>query len=162
MSWTKGQLVDAAFSQIALAAYAFDLDPDERAEVLGRLEGMLGTWEGKGIKLGYAFSDAPDEGDLDADSGLQPQANETVYCNLAIRIASMFGKVVSQDLRTIARQGYDTLLWKAAQPPQQQLPDRLPRGAGNKPWRRTDRPFMPTPDTSPLGNTDGGDLDILE
>lgn len=162
MEWTKGQLVDRAFGQLALAGFVFDLTPDERSSALGSLEAMLATWEGKGIALGYSFSDSPNASDFNASSGLPPRAVETVYCSLAIRIADMFGKQVQLQTRLIAREGYDTLLWKAAQPIEQQFPNRLPRGAGNKPWRRTDRPFMPDPDTSPLANADNGGLDIQE
>jgi hypothetical protein len=163
MGWKKGAHVDKAFAQLALAGYTFDLDDEERLSALVSMEAMLGVWEGKGVRLGYAFSsDAPTAADFDADSGLPAMANEPVFMGLAVRLCPEFGKAVPPSIATLAAEGYSTLLWAAAVPPQQQLPNTLPRGAGNKPWRRTDRPFMPAPDPSPLGNSPGPGLDILE
>lgn len=157
MSWTKGGLVDEAYAELALAGWVFDLDPEERAMGLRRLDAMLATWEAKGIKLGYSTG-----GKLDDESGLPDMAIETVYTNLALRLAAAKGKQVLPTTHLTASAGYETLLWKAAMPPEQQLSGRMPMGAGNKPWRRSNRPFMPPPDDSPLANTPGGDLDILE
>jgi hypothetical protein len=163
MGWTKGRLVDQAFTELALAGYTFELDPEERLIALERMDAMLGVWEGKGVCVGYAFaSTSLTEADFDADSGLPPMANEPVYVNLAVRLCPVFGKAVPAGTQARAADGYAMLLWNAAQPPQQQLPNTLPRGAGNKPWRRTDRPFMPQPDPSPLGTSPGPGLDILE
>jgi P22 tail accessory factor len=160
--WSKGQLVDDAFGEIALANSTFDIDPDERQMALRRLEAMMATWEGKGIRIGYAFAPDPSSIDASQPSGLQDTAVETVFLNLAKRLAAGFGKQLLPSTLSNAKEGYDTLLWAAAMPAEQQLPNTLPRGAGNKPWRLNDRPFMPRPDPSPLGNTPGGDLDILE
>lgn len=161
MSWTKRALIQEAFAEIALSGYVFDLTPDELQTALRRLDTMLATWEGKGVRVGYAFPATPADSDLDQDSGLPDAAVETVYLNLAIRLAAGFGKTLSTDTRKNAAQGFDTLLWRAAHPIEQQLPNTLPRGAGNKPWRTTGQPFMPTPDDNPLRTSQGGDLDIL-
>lgn len=163
MGWTKGRLIDQAFAELALAGYTFDLDPEERLLALERQEAMLGVWEGKGVRVGYAFASTTiTADDFDADSGLPAMANEPVYMGLAVRLCPAFGKQVPEHTKALAADGYAMLLWAAAQPPQQQLPNTLPRGAGNKPWRRTDRPFMPTPDPSPLGTSPGPGLDFLE
>lgn len=161
MSWTKRELIDEAFREIGLASYVFDLDPEERQTALRRLDTMMATWEVRGIRVGYNFPATPKASDLDDDSGLPDRASETVYLNLAVRIAPGFGRPVLPDTKTSARTGYDALLFAAAQPREQQLPDRLPRGAGNKPTR-INRPFFPQPDTSPMQVTAGGDLDIVQ
>lgn len=145
MSWTKEQLVDEAFSVLALDGSTFDLTPEEKQTALRRLDTMMGTWNGKGIRLGYPLHSNPKDASLSEDSGLPDAAIETVYMNLAIRIAPTFGKMVSQDTKVTAKAGYDVLLARAAMPPEMQFPNILPRGAGNK--RST--PFMPTP-TDPL------------
>jgi hypothetical protein len=93
---------------------------------------------------------------------LEDGAVETVFLNLAKRMAPGFGKQLSPQTLQAAREGYDTLLWAAAQPPQQQLPNTVPRGAGAKPWRTANRPFLPRPDTGPLQVGDGGNLTILQ
>jgi len=156
MGWTKGELVDEAFGEIALQGYVFDVGPEAREGGLRRLDAMLAQWNAVGIRLGYALPSSPSTSDIDAQSGLPDSAVEAVFMNLAIRIASGHGKVLSQDTRNTAKSGYDTLMSRAAFPPQQQLPNTLPQGAGNKPWRRSDSPFMPTP-VDPLLGTQGGD-----
>jgi hypothetical protein len=161
MGWTKRELIDEAFGELALQGYEFDITPDEQQTALRRLDTMLATWEAKGVRVGYAFPSSPDDSDLDTPSGLPDSAVETVYLNLAIRLASGFGKQISSDTRRAAREGYDTLLWAAAQPIEQQLPSTMPRGAGNRIWRNSQRPYFPPPDDDPLGLTPGGDLSIL-
>lgn len=163
MSWPKSQLVTEAYNELALAGWIFDVSPEESLHGLIRLEAQMGEWEGKGIRVGYAFSsDAPNQADLDADSGLPPMAWRPVFMNLAVDLAAGFGKQLMPSTMKGAADGYDTLLWAAAMPTEQQLPDRLPRGAGNKPWRINDWPFFPPADPSPLGNSPGPGLDILE
>lgn len=159
--WTKRQIVEEAFAELALAGYVFDLSAEELQTALRRLDSMMATWEAKGVRVGYAMPSGPTTSSLDSASGLPDSAVETVYLNLAIRLAAGFGKQVSPDTRKSARDGYDTLLWAAARPIEQQLPSTMPRGAGQKPWRTTDNPFFQPPDDSPLGIAPGGDLDIL-
>lgn len=155
MSWTKRELVEGAFAEIGLPVTTFNVGPDQLQRALGRLDAMMATWDGKGIRLGYTMSASPEDSNLDDDSGIPDTAYETVICSLGIRIAPGRGKTVSQDTRNTARDGYEGLLARAAFPPQQQLPDTLPRGAGNKPWRYN-TPFMPHP-TDPLLAAEGGD-----
>lgn len=145
--WTKQQLIELALGEIGLGT-AFNVGPDELEDALKRLDSMMATWNGKGIRLGYALPSTPDASELDQDSGLADTAHEAVFMNLAVRLAGGFGKTLSQDTRNTARDAYEGLLAVAAYPPQQQLPNTLPRGAGNKPWRGQS-PYMPTP-TDPL------------
>lgn len=158
--WTKRQLIDEAFAELALAAYVFDISPEEQQTALRRLDTMMATWEAKGVRVGYAFPANPDDSDLDQACGLPDAAVETVYLSLAIRLAAGKGKQLSVDTRKTAKEGYDTLLWAAAQPQPQQLPGTLPVGAGNRPWRGNWQPFYPTPCNDPLSLTQGGDLNF--
>jgi hypothetical protein len=161
MSWTKRQLAADALAAVGLADYEFDVTPDERQMVIRRLDAMMATWEARGVRVGYLFPATADGSDPDDDSGLPDSAAETVFLNLAIRVAPSFGKTVSQELKTSARDGWDLLLLPAARPIEQQLPSTLPRGAGQKPWRAQNQPFFPRPDTDPMQVGPGGDLDIL-
>ncbi len=159
--WSKRQLIEEAYAELALADYVFDLTPEEQQTALRRLDAMLATWEAKGVRVGYAFPSSPADSDLDTPSGLPDSAVETVFLNLATRLAPGSGKAIASSTRKAASDGYDTLLWAAARPQQQQLPNTLPRGAGNKPWRTVNQPFFPTPSAEPIAITPGGDLDIL-
>jgi len=158
--WTKAQLVADAFAEIALAGHVFDIEPEEQQQALRRLEMMLGTWEGRGITLGYAFSGDPGAIDADTDSGLPAAAVETVVINLAKRLASGFGKELKPQQLQDAKASYDALLRQAAFPAEMQTPAAMPRGAGAKPWRSS-RPYVDRPSSSPLAVNSGGDLDIL-
>ena len=161
MGWKKLDLVNAAFGELSLGDDSgFDLTPEERAKALIRLDSMLATWAAKGVRVGYAFSS---KSSLNQDSGLSDSVVETVYMNLARRLAPGFGKTLSAETLKNARDGYDTLLWASAHPIEQQLPHTMPRGIGNKPWRTTNRAFLPRPDTDPLRLDDqNGELNILQ
>lgn len=162
MAWTKGQIVEEAFGELALAGYVFDITPEETASALRRLDAMWAQMASRGVQAGYAFP-ATTDGSSSADtSGLPDAAIEATYTGLAVRLCAAFGKSAPPELLARAREGYELLLWQAAMPPEQQFDSRLARGAGAKPWRRIGRPFMPIPDTSPLTNTPGGDLSIQE
>lgn len=160
--WTKRQLVNEAYGELALQGYEFDLSPDEILTGVRRMDSMVASWEVRGVRIGYAFSSGPDESDPDDESGIPDTAAEAVYMNLAVRLAPGNGKQLSSDTRRTAREAYDTLLWSAAQPIEQQLPSTLPRGAGNRGWANNSRPFFPGPDNNPLQVDSGGDLDILQ
>lgn len=161
MGWTKQQLISEAYGALALQGYEFDISPDEQQMALRRMDTMLATWEARGVRIGYAFPAGPDDSDVNSDAGVPDYAVEAVYLNLAQRIAGGYGKALDQDARAAAKNAYDVLLWQAAQPIQQQLPATMPRGAGNRAWRNSQRPFMNKPDDSPLQIQQGGDLNVL-
>lgn len=156
MSWTKGNLVDEAFAELALAGYIFDLQSDERMTALRRLDSMMALWNSQGIRLGYPLPSTPSGSSLDADSKLPDEANEAVFMNLAVRLAAGFGKQIPRSTAALAKQAYDALLSKSmSNIPEMQFPSTLPRGAGNKPWRNTNNPFMPTPEDRLTTGQDG-------
>ena len=160
--WTKRALVTQAFEEAGLAAYVFDLTPEQLQSAMRRLDSMMATWAGKGINLGYAMASGPDTGDLDQFSGIPAHFNEAVFLNLALRIAPAFGKTVAQGTAVAAKEAYDTMMIAAAQPEQVQMPRGMPRGAGDKSWRMWRGPFVNPPDTSAVRNGANGNLDFLE
>lgn len=160
MSWTKRQIVEEAYGELAIAGHVFDISPEEQEAALRRLDLMMAVWDARGIRLGYPLASSPDDSDLDQDSGLPDSAIEPVYMNLAKRLAAGKGKALTQGTLQAAKDGFDLLLRVAAYPQQQQLPNTLPRGAGSRPWRTGQSPFMPTPTADPIGTTPGGDLDF--
>ena len=141
MSWTKRQFITQAFEEIGLAAYVFDLTPEQLDSALHRLDTMLATWNAKGIRLGYPLPSSPQDSSLDEQTLVPDSANEAIYTNLAIRLAPSFGKTPSVDTKTAAKSSYDVLLSLAAMPTEMQMPSTLPVGAGNKPWN-IDQPFV--------------------
>jgi hypothetical protein len=158
MSWTKRQFVLQAFEEIGYASYAFDLQPEQMQAGLRRLESMMGTWNGRGIRLSYPLSSNPDNADLDDVTNVPDSANEAIYSNLALRIAPIVGKQVSVETKQTARSSYMEMLSRFTKPVEQQFPSTLPTGAGNKPWRQ-DTPFMPIP-TDPIDAGEDGPLNF--
>jgi len=163
VGWTKAEIVSAAFGELALADFDFDITPDEQQACGRRLDAMMATWQGQGVTVPYAFSAGPDV-DLTQDSGLPLNAVEAVYTSLALRQAASKGKAVPASLKASAKHAYDSLasVVAHAEVTQQQYRAGTPRGSGSKPWRTTNAPFVPVPTTSPLQLADDGGLNFGE
>lgn len=150
MSWTKREFINAAFGEIGLASYVFDLTPEQLQDALRRQDSMMGTWNGLGIRLGYPLPSTPSASDIDQLTNVPDSAQEMVYQGLAIRIAPGYGKEVSNDTRISFKNAYSAALTKAqGLPPQMQLPGTMPAGQGNKRWNNGDSPFL-NPPADPL------------
>ncbi len=156
--WTKRQIVDEAYAELALAGYEFDIQPEELDAALRRLDTMMAAWSVH-LPLGYAMALDPLESSLDQDSGLQGYAVSAVYQALAVRIAASKGKQVPQSLKATAKADYDLMLSHIArdQTQEQRLRSGVPRGAGQKP-HRLNSPFSPTPSASPLRDAENGSV----
>lgn len=154
MGWTKRQFVEQAFEEIGYANYIFDLEPEQLQSAMRRLDSMMATWNGKGIRLGYPIPSSPELGDLDTETEVPDRANEAIYLNLALRVAPTVGKVVAQETKASAKQAYNEVLQSAIMPQEMQFPNTMPAGAGNKPWRRQD-PFLNEPNDNLDAGSDG-------
>jgi hypothetical protein len=105
---------------------------------------MMMEWNAQGVRLGYAVASSPQDSDLDTETNTPDSAWEAVITNLAIRIAPGYGKTVSPDTKVMAKNAYNILLQRAAFPLEKQLPETMPIGQGNKPWR-WDNPYVYPP-----------------
>ena len=161
MAWSKRQFITQAFDEIGLSAYVFDLSPEQLNSALLKLDAMMAQWNAKNIKLGYPLASSPQTNDIDQETDVPLESVEAIYTNLAIRIAASFGKIVPMETKHVAKIAYDTLLSTAAFPRQQQMPGNMPAGAGNKPWRDRDDPFLRQPDDNPLAVDGNGQLDFV-
>lgn len=144
MGYTKRQFVTAAFEEIGLADYVFDLQPEQLEGALLRLDAMIAEWNAQGVRLGYAMPSSPQNSDLDEQTNVPDSAWEAIIANLAVRIAPGYGKTVSPDTKAIAKNAYNVLLQRATFPLEKQLPETMPIGQGNKPWR-WDNPYVYPP-----------------
>ena len=145
MSYSKRQYVEAAFAEIGMAGYVFALQPQDLEQALRRLDAMMAEWNAKGIRLGYPLPGSPQFSDINAQSEVPDSANEAIITNLGMRLAAGYGKAVMPQTMMVAKQAYNTLLARATFPVQQQLPGTMPAGAGTKPWRVYDNPFIRPP-----------------
>lgn len=158
MSWTKRQLIETAYEEIGLAAYVFDLSPEQMEAAARRMDSMMAVWAEKGILVGYPVPGSPQDTDIDQDTGIPDYAAEPIYLNLGLRIAPPVGKVVSAETKAAAKSSYDALSVRFAFPNQQQYQSGTPVGAGGKTWRLNGDPFFPEPNKSPLTTGESGQL----
>lgn len=154
MSWTKRQFVEQAYEEIGYAGYVFDLEPEQLESAMRRMDAMLATWNAKGIRIGYPLPSSPQNSDLDDETNVPDSANEAIYINLAMRLSPPVGKTISAETRMVAKDSFNTLLMLAAVPPEMQLPNTMPAGSGNKPWRYDDA-FLKDPADPLLAGGDG-------
>lgn len=132
MGWTKRDFVKQAFEEIGYASYIYDAVPEELESILRTLDAMMATWNAKGIRIGYPASSTANGASLDEQTDVPDAANEAIYLALAIRIAPRFGKQVQQETKQNAKDAYDALLNRLAQPIEMQFNQTVPAGAGNK------------------------------
>lgn len=154
MSWTKRQFVEAAYEEAGYAVYTYDVQPEQLEAAMRRLDAMMATWNAIGIRVGYPLPSSPELSDLDTETNVPDKANESIYTNLAIRIAPTIGKTISRETKVAAKKGYNALLAKAVKPEPMQLPSSMPSGAGNK-KDVSDLPFSNSPDDPVAAGDDG-------
>jgi hypothetical protein len=116
---------------------------------------MIASWNALGIRLGYPLPSSPQDSDLDEQTNVPDSSNEAIYTNLGVKLAPSYGKQVMPDTKMTAKETYNTLLSRAAMPIEQQMPGTMPSGAGNKPWRVYDNPFLVRPVYPTLAGQDG-------
>lgn len=133
--WTKQQLIEEAFAELALAGHVFDLGADTLEGALRMLDTMMAEWSGVGISIGYALPATPDASNIEDDSGIPDTANRAVYMSLAVTLAAGRGKTLTAQTLASAQRGYNTLLGVAVAPTAGQASGLPLIGAGNKPWR---------------------------
>lgn len=142
MSYTKGQLVDAAMEEIGIADYEFDYGPEQRVSGVRRLDSMMAEWNARGILLGYPLTNSPDASDPDDESNLPDWSVEAVLTNLGIKLAPSYGKAVSPDTKANAKRALNTIFARITAPNEMQLPE-MPKGAA---YKDRDYPFTPVPE----------------
>ena len=158
MSWTKRQFISEAYAEIGLADYVYDLDSSQLESAMRRMDVMIAAWNAKGIRIGYPIPSSPENSDLDSETNVPDSANEAIILGLAIRLASGFGKVISNDTKQNFKDAYRGLLILVSKPSEMQFPSTLPLGAGNKNWGVEDEEYFQKP-VDPL---EAGDDSVLE
>lgn len=154
MGWKKRDYVDAAFTEIGLANYTFDLAPEQYRAALNRLDGMMAEWNARGIRIGYPLPSSPSDSDLDEETGVPDAANEAIITNLATRIAASYGRPLMPQTLATARSSWNAIYGRTAKSPQMQFPSTLPSGAGNKLWNQFYSPFVQPPSDKLLAGDD--------
>jgi hypothetical protein len=151
---TKRELIEMAFEAIGLAAYAYDIQPEQMEASRRKLDSMMAQWNARGIRLGFPVPASPDGGDLDQETNLPDAALEAVYLNLAKRIAAGFGKQLTPETKAMAREAFDAMMVRAVTPIEMQMPGGFPLGAGYRTYNGRSA-FTADPEAALLAGTDG-------
>ena len=157
MGYSKRQFIDAAYEEIGLAGYVFDLEPEQLQSALRRLDSMMAEWNARGIRIGYPIPLSPQDSDLDELSQVPDSANEAIITNLALRLAPRHGKTPMPETKITAKGAYNTLLARACFPPEMQMPGSMPAGAGHKPLLDSNTTFL----TPPVETIDAGTDSVI-
>lgn len=157
MAYSKEYYVKQGFAKIGLASYIYDLQPEQLEVGLELLDSMMATWDSQGIRVGWSIPNAEDQSSLDDEVDVPYYARESIFLELGKRLAPNFGKTISQEMKDNADTAMNALMREMAQPTPMQYPGTLPSGAGNKPWRTVNNPFLGPPVNPILA---GGDSPI--
>lgn len=153
MVWTKRDLIEMAFEEIAIANGGFQADTDMYQSALKRLNLMMANWKTEfGLASTYVIPTEPQTND-DLTSALNLTDNEkdAAYMALAVRIAPSYGKQLDPLFKQAADNKFSLLRHTALVTiPLRELPGGVPFGAGNKPWIYGQQfSADPTTDTTP-------------
>jgi len=159
VTWTKRQIIEQAFDELALASYTFDITPDELQAAGRRLDAQMATWANLGLVLPYKFA-ASAVIDVEAESGLPMVAIEATYLALAVKTAASKGKALSTSTTRAAKAAYDALLLVTVkdQTREVQLASGTPCGSGHKGHTALGGAFFADPNTDTLKLGDSGGL----
>lgn len=138
MSYTKGEIAHAAFSELGFGDYVFDMSPGQVADAVAILDRMMAAWSADGIRLSYPVPSSLAGSDPDQDSNVPDVALEAVVANLAVRVAPGYGKAVSDSTMASAARGRSLLATLCHRVVPVTMP-AMPAGAGNK---GPDEPFI--------------------
>lgn len=139
MSWTKKQLLDAAFTELGMQNYAYDMEPEDIQGAIVTMDAMIADW---GLNLSYNLSGDPSMSNQAQESGLPIWANKAVYQNLAVEMGPRYGKVISNSLVVSAKRSMLMVQTNCATIPRPQYDPRLPVGQGNKPYINVSRQYF--------------------
>lgn len=153
MGWSKRDFINQAYAEIGIAAHDFDIQPEQYQHAARILDAMMAEFNTRGVRVGYTINKTANSQALDDDTGVRDAANACVYLNLACRLAPTHGKQLNPETVKAASSAYGALVVSlACEKPRIAYPHSLPRGAGNKPWRRDGDNFMPLTETEAEAN----------
>jgi hypothetical protein len=144
----KLELIHAAYAELGLANYVFDLQPEEITTALHRLDRMMAQLDAMGVRIGYNLPPSASASSSNDEACIPDWAEDPVITNLALRIAPTIPKAVAPDTRIAAKNGWNALLVGNYEIPEMQYPRHLPIGTGNRRNVKTQTFFAPVERTT--------------
>jgi hypothetical protein len=136
---TKSDILNAAYGEMGLSGYAFDMSSDEVGDGLRKLDMLMAAAPFGNVPLGYNFPTTVS--DLKDPTGFSDSFAQTIAIALARRIAPSKGKQLSGETHKDYQAGLNALLAAFACIPASRMRSNTPVGSGNK-WRSTWRPYV--------------------
>jgi hypothetical protein len=128
----KRQIIELAFSELAMAGYEFGRTPEEVTDALSRLNAMMAEWKMmRGLDLGYE-QPPYGVGNPDVLSGIPHETLNVVASYLALRICPMMGATMSPEAKGNLTRSLMLLESHYATIPTMPLSRHTLAGAGNK------------------------------
>lgn len=155
---TKRQIITEAFNFIGLAPVVYDLSPEQLESARRQLDSMMATWNAKGIRIGFPLSINPDSGDLDEEINLPDGCLEASYMELGKRLAPTYGKMLTPDHKSQAREAYQAMLAQLVTMPKMHMPSGFPLGAGVR--RYLNEPSWSVKTEPPLLAGNDGEIEL--
>lgn len=130
MELLKGDIINAAFSELRISGLTVNAAPEDNKLALRKLEALAHEYMARNINLNYFFEDEPDAG---SPSGILPQYENAFSICLAERMLTDFGKGMQPDPTLMksysAAIGFLTTITTTIN---EVLPSsRMPRGSGS-------------------------------
>ena len=123
---TALQIVNAAAEEIGVKTAEIPLESADAQAIFRRMNELLVVWADDGLTP--AFTEVAD---LDDDVNIDRVAVSAVQYALAVRIAVPFQKIITPDLRALARDAMGDLERSVITIGEVAYPDTLPTGSGN-------------------------------
>ncbi len=123
---TARQIVNGAAEEVGIKRAEITLESADAQVIFDRMNDLLVEWADTGLTPAFTIV-----ADLDDDVNIDSNAKGAVQYALAIRIAPTFQKVISPDLRILARETLEALERSVVHIGEVALPDTLPTGSGN-------------------------------
>jgi hypothetical protein len=146
--YSKRGLIDQAFAELGLASYVFDLEPAQVQQAAARLDQIAAIAQQSGLSFGYPNGE-DDSVDVNTVLPIPLAVCAWLVLRLAITLAPSMGKTVQPSTVVGEAHAYNAVLTRFAKPIEQQMPETMPYGSGNKFQAAFGRRFYPRP-TSPL------------
>lgn len=163
MALTKKFFCEKAFAELGLAAYVYDMQPDDFQYALSSLNAMIGEWEGQGVQVGGFPVDADPDDCTELNTIVTVPASNwrAIWTNLAVMIAPNVGRAPEGPTIAYASQSFRRLLNHRVEIPEMQRPSTMPIGTG---WNRgiKDRNFYHQQAQLTTGSGQTLDVDVWD
>lgn len=127
MSKSKVEIVQKAYEILRISGLTTKAVPEELSLGIDELEGMMHEFSARNICSSYLFEDEPE---ANTGANIELAYQPAVEYNLAVRLATFFGKEPTSGMMRTAMSSLATWTASSGRVNQIKNPNRMPRGSG--------------------------------